>query len=60
MLEGEVHGRFRGAPPQGNAELMTEKKVLGLKPAPRLEQIGDRHCKQVEDRKHRRAIAESC
>ena len=27
---------------------MTEKEVLGLKPAPRLE-IGDRRCKQAEE-----------
>jgi IS66 C-terminal element len=27
----------------GNAELMTEKRVLGLKQAPRLEQVSDEH-----------------
>jgi hypothetical protein len=32
---------------------MTEKEDLGFKPAPRLEQIGDKSCKQAEDRKHR-------
>ena len=39
--------------PQGDIELMTEKEDLGFKPAPRLEQIGDKSCKQAEDRKHR-------
>ena len=33
---------------------MTEKEDLGLKPAPRLEQIGDRRRQQVHDRKHRK------
>jgi hypothetical protein len=32
---------------------MTKKEVLDLKPAPRLEQIGDKCSKQVHDRKHR-------
>ena len=39
----------------GNArdiELMTEKEDLGLKLPPRLEQVGDKRCKQAEDRKH--------
>jgi hypothetical protein len=31
--------------PQGDAELMTEKQVLGFKPAPRLEQGDDEHSK---------------
>jgi len=30
-----------------------EKQVLGLKPAPRLEQVGDEHSERVQDRKHR-------
>jgi hypothetical protein len=34
-------------------ELMTEKQVLGLKQAPRLEQVGDKHSDRVQDRKHR-------
>jgi hypothetical protein len=38
---------------QGDVQLMTEKEVLGFKPAPRLEQIGDERSKQVDDRKHR-------
>jgi len=32
---------------------MAEKKILSLKPAPRLEQVGDEHSKRVQDRKHR-------
>ena len=36
----------------GDSELMTEDKVLGLKPSSRLEQIGDKACKQAEERKH--------
>jgi hypothetical protein len=36
-----------------DAELMTEKQVLGLKPALRLEQVSDEHHEQVQDRKHR-------
>jgi len=39
--------------PQGNIELMSKKKVLDFKPAPRLEQIDDKRPKQMEDRKHR-------
>jgi hypothetical protein len=38
---------------QDNVELMTQKEVLNFKPAPRLEQIGDKYSKQVDDRKHR-------
>jgi len=32
---------------------MTQKEVLNFKPAPRLEEIGDKCSKQVHDRKHR-------
>jgi hypothetical protein len=32
---------------------MTEKKVLGFKLPPRLEQVGDEHSERVQDRKHR-------
>jgi hypothetical protein len=39
--------------PQGDVELMAEKKVLDFKPAWWLEQIGYEGCKQVDDRKHR-------
>jgi hypothetical protein len=31
----------------------TQKEVLNFKPAPRLEQIGDKCSKQIDDRKHR-------
>jgi hypothetical protein len=31
--------------------LMAEKRILSLKPAPRLEQVGNEHSEQ--DRKHR-------
>jgi len=31
---------------------MTKKEVLGFKPAPRLEQIGDDRPKHLENRKH--------
>jgi hypothetical protein len=39
--------------PQGDVELMTQKKVLDFKPAWWLEQIGYKRCKEVDDRKHR-------
>jgi hypothetical protein len=39
--------------PQSDVELMTEKQILGFKPAPRLEQVGDEHSEYVQDRKHR-------
>jgi hypothetical protein len=32
---------------------MTEKKVLGFKPPPRLEHVGDEHSERMQDRKHR-------
>jgi len=41
------------APPQSDVELMTEKKILGFKPAPRLEQVDDEHSECVQDCKHR-------
>jgi hypothetical protein len=31
--------KTRRRTPQGDAELMTKKQVLGFKPAPRLEQV---------------------
>jgi hypothetical protein len=48
-----AQSKTRRRTPQGDAELMTEKQVLGLKQAPRLEQVGDEHHEQVQDRKHR-------
>jgi hypothetical protein len=38
---------------QGDIELMSEKEVLYLKPAPRLEQVRDKRADQLEDGKHR-------
>src|SRR5688572_11479490 len=38
--------------PQDDGELMTKKEVLDFKPTPRLEQIGDIHSEQMDDRKH--------
>jgi hypothetical protein len=35
---------------------MPEKQVLGFKPAPRLEQIGDKRRKQLKECKHRRMM----
>jgi hypothetical protein len=32
---------------------MAEKQILSLKPAPRLEQVGDERSKRAQDRKHR-------
>src|SRR5205814_8572813 len=48
-----TQSKTRRRMPQGDAELMTEKQVLGLKPAPRLEQVGDEHSERVQDCKHR-------
>ena len=48
-----AQSKTRRRTPQGDAELMTEKQVLGFKPAPRLEQVGDEHSERVQDRKHR-------
>jgi hypothetical protein len=31
---------------------MAEKQILSLKPAPRLEQVGNEHSERVQDRKH--------
>ena len=32
---------------------MAEEQILSLKPAPRLEQVGNEHSERVQDRKHR-------
>src|SRR5207248_7269265 len=42
-----TQSKTRRRAPQGDAELMTEKQVLGLKPAPRLEQVGEEHSERV-------------
>jgi hypothetical protein len=38
---------------QGDIELMSEKEIVDFKPAPRLEQVGDKRAYQLEDGKHR-------
>jgi hypothetical protein len=43
----------RWCPPQSDGQLMAEKQILSLEPAPRLEQVGDKHSERVQDRKHR-------
>ena len=48
-----TQSKARRCLPQSDVELMTEKQVLGLKPAPRLEQVGEEHSERVQDRKHR-------
>jgi hypothetical protein len=48
-----AQSRTKRRMPQGDAELMTEKQVLGFKPASRLEQVGDEHSERVEDCEHR-------
>src|SRR5207237_5997616 len=48
-----TQSKARRCLPQSDVELMTEKQVLGLKPAPRLEQIGAEHSERAQDRKHR-------
>src|SRR6266513_489544 len=42
-----AQSKARRRTPQGDAELMTEKQVLGLKPATRLEQVGEEHSERV-------------
>jgi hypothetical protein len=37
----------------GAAKLMSEKQILGFKPAPRLEQVGDEYSERVQDCKYR-------
>jgi hypothetical protein len=39
--------------PKGNVELMPKKEIFDFKPAPRLEQVGEKHPKQMEHGKHR-------
>jgi hypothetical protein len=50
---GPAQSKTRRRTPQGNVELMTEKKVLSFKPPPRFEQVGDEHSERVQDYKHR-------
>jgi len=42
--------KTRWCPPQSDGQLMTEKQILTLKPAPRLEQVGDEHSQRIQDR----------
>jgi len=42
--------------PQGDAELVAKKQVLGLKPPARLEQVDNKHPKRVQKGKHRARI----
>jgi hypothetical protein len=39
--------------PQGTIQLVPEKQVLDLKPAPRAKWVDDKHHKQVKERRHR-------
>jgi len=48
-----AQSKARRRMPQNDIELMTEKKVLGFKPASRLEQVGDEYSECVQDCKHR-------
>jgi hypothetical protein len=48
-----AQSKTRRPTPQGDAELMTEKQVFGLKPTSRLEPVGDEHSERVQDCKHR-------
>src|SRR5436309_14366592 len=47
-----TQSKSRRRAPQSDAELMTEKQVLGLKPAPRFEYVGDEHPERVQNRNH--------
>ncbi len=48
-----AQSKTRRRTPQGDAELMTKKQVLGFKPAWRLKQVDDEHSERVQDCKHR-------
>jgi len=41
-----------GRAPQGNIELVPQKQVLDFNPAPRAKRVGDKHHKQMTERKH--------
>ena len=47
-----AQSKARWRTPHNDIELMTEKKVLGLEPAPRLEHVGGEHSKRVRDCNH--------
>ena len=46
-----MQSKTRWCPPQSNVELMAEKQILGFRPGPRLEQVGEEHSERVQDRK---------
>jgi hypothetical protein len=48
-----TQARMLRSTPQGNIELMPKKEILDFKPTPRLEQVGGKCPKQMEDCKHR-------
>ena len=48
-----AQSKTRSCPPQSDGKLMAEKQILSFKPAPRLEQVGDKHSERVQDCKHR-------
>jgi hypothetical protein len=52
-MDGVFVTDTRWCPPQSDVELMAEKQIIGLKPAPRLKQVGDEHSERVQDCKHR-------
>jgi hypothetical protein len=54
-----AQSKTRWCLPQSDGQLMAEKQILSLKPAPRLEQVGDEHSERVQDRKHRSQRCES-
>jgi hypothetical protein len=50
-LDGSITAKQsepRWCPPQSDGQLMAEKQILRLKPAPRLEQVGDEHSERVQ------------
>jgi hypothetical protein len=42
-----AQSKTRWCPPQSNGKLMAEKQILGFKPTPRLEQVGDEHSERM-------------
>jgi hypothetical protein len=48
-----TQSKTRWCPPQSDVELKAEKQILGFKPAPRLEHVGDENSERVQDCKHR-------
>ena len=48
-----TQSKTRRCPPQSDVELMAEQQILGLKPAPRLEQVDDEYSQRAQHCKHR-------